>query len=146
MIPLNTEDRNFICRALERRADVLKDLADCAGSAQARESLLRGVRRHLDLAEMVRLKAELVIDSGVSLISEERRRQIDQEGFDLVHDDAHVNGELTQAALYYLSPGDHAWPWDGAPTNKDRVRSLTIAAAFIAAEIDRVKRADAALK
>lgn len=84
---------------------------------------------------------------GHELIERERKRQIDQEGFDSQHDDAYHDSELEMAASCYL---DHAidpvatagcapsWPWDAAwfrPRNE--LDALVKAGALIAAAIDR---------
>lgn len=144
---LSNEDNNFIARALRQRAEKLGDLGTVTGSRAARDSIERGIARHEELAKMFS-GAELVLDSGAALVSEERARQIEQEGWTPEHDDRHVGGELLQAALYWLRPGDFAWPWGEPPKSHareaGRVRHLTIAAALIAAEIDRMLREDVA--
>lgn len=86
---------------------------------------------------------------GAQLIAEERTRQVREEGHT---DDSEYRGnELAWAAFCYLEraaqdrlPQDdpsvpHVWPmprerWRPKPS---RIRNLTIAAALIAAEIDR---------
>jgi hypothetical protein len=87
--------------------------------------------------------------SGVELIATERLRQIESEGWDSGHDDTHDQGELAKAAAAYAleSYGSaHAydyWPWHPdwwRPT--DRVSTLAKAGALIAAEIDRLQRAE----
>lgn len=95
---------------------------------------------------------------GVAAIAYERFRQMEDEGFDALHDDAeHDSGILAAAgAAYAFHAGDqlhpytqgdggddapHWWPFEsswwkpGAP-----LRDLTKAGALIAAEIDRVMR------
>jgi hypothetical protein len=42
--------------------------------------------------------------SGIELIAEERKRQIEQEGYTAEHDDRHENGELAMAAACYATP------------------------------------------
>ncbi len=90
--------------------------------------------------------------TGSELIAAERQRQIDVEGWTPAHDDAHVNAELLAAAVWYLDNGCEfdlelrlpSWPWEPwawKPSN-DRVRQLTKAGALIAAEIDRLQRAE----
>lgn len=101
--------------------------------------------------------------SGVCLISAERKRQIEQEGWTTEHDHQHSNGELGRAAENYVRfacepdvardyqrknghiPG--GWPWhyswwkpsvDNSPAS--RIRDLVKAGALIAAEIDRLQR------
>jgi len=104
--------------------------------------------------------------TGIEMIVAERRHQIDGEGWTPEHDDEHTHEELVGAAicyaankgvvfdsrivvggdfrapvLYYDSP---AWPWDGESDKRaqhGRLRSLAVAGALIAAEIDRLQRA-----
>lgn len=107
--------------------------------------------------------------TGIERIAEERRRQIEQEGYTPEHDDQHDEGELALVAALYATPiplyqisvtddrkeerpgyrgitleADDPWPcsW-GAEWDKrtkhDRIRQLTIAGALIAAEIDRLE-------
>ena len=89
--------------------------------------------------------------NGTELISEERKRQIEKEGWSLEHDQLHNNEELPQAAECYLDhylwggPENlHYWPFDASwwkPDNSDtRLRVLVKAGALIAAEIDRITR------
>ena len=101
--------------------------------------------------------------TGIELIADERQRQIDQEGWSLTHDDEHDEDSLAQAASVYAQPADcrhtvwrtcgttsvqlpEGWPWGWGPdsykpTPDDRVRELVRAGALIAAEIDRLQRA-----
>jgi hypothetical protein len=109
--------------------------------------------------------------SGIELIAFERMRQLDQEGWTAEHDDTHMEGELALAAVTYAMPparrdgevwintaGDDdlrlgrrpfsavTWPWKDSwwkPTPQDRIRELAKAGALVAAEIDRVQRAEA---
>lgn len=89
-------------------------------------------------------------------IAAERQRQIDKEGFDEKHDDAHVYGQLAQAGACYalqsslvhgsvLAESDRwhklFWPWDlkwWKPNNHRR--DLVKAGALIVAEIERLDR------
>lgn len=88
--------------------------------------------------------------TGIELIAEERRRQIEVEGWTVEYDKKeHVIGELALAASCYaiipeLRPAElppSPWPWIGAwkPTPNDRIRELQKAGALIAAEIDRLQ-------
>lgn len=98
--------------------------------------------------------------SGIELITEERQRQIDVEGFTASHDEEHFGQSLALAAACYARPYDleigvknamgfkgtvhraYDWPWDmkwWRPTPNDRVRELSKAGALIAAEIDRLQ-------
>lgn len=80
----------------------------------------------------------------------ERRRQVDDEGWDAEHDDQYQNsGQMAQAAAAYAlraSPAqyNHAhdlWPWsDEWWKPKDVRRDLVRAAALIIAEIERLDR------
>jgi hypothetical protein len=87
--------------------------------------------------------------TGIELITEERKRQIEAENWSSKHDDGHKWGELALAAMCYAHPlvnkktGVHLrWPWFKKwwkPSN-DPIRNLTKAGALIAAEIDRLLR------
>lgn len=95
--------------------------------------------------------------SGIELIAEERKRQIEVEGWTDLHDDNHEMDELALAAASYALPSyarpsnqfhtarmePQTWPWSGEywkPSISDRVRELQKAGALIAAEIDRLNR------
>lgn len=107
--------------------------------------------------------------TGIELISEERQRQIEKEGWSPEHDDQHSAGELLQAAVAYADcdptmkkfkqkfvledtfprgvefrdPYPETWSkqWDKRKKHS-RLRRLAIAGALIAAEIDRVQRSE----
>lgn len=87
-------------------------------------------------------------------ILEERRRQVETEGWTPEHDDEHSKGEMAAAAACYalnasvpmpkLMPS--YWPWATEwwkPTNPRR--DLVKSAALLLAEIERLDRAAAAL-
>ncbi len=103
--------------------------------------------------------------TGIELITAERQRQIEKEGFDSAHDDQHQN-DLAMAAgcyvdhvvgrswvvadpdlgidVYQMEPLPDHWPYDWdekwwKPTTP--IRDLIKAGALIAAEIDRRLRA-----
>jgi hypothetical protein len=89
--------------------------------------------------------------NGIERIAAERRRQIEEEGWDQNHDAQHTDDSLAMAACYYALPdsfddeltADSIWPTSWAQAwrkkfNKNRVRQLEIAGALIAAEIDRL--------
>lgn len=86
---------------------------------------------------------------GLRDIANERRRQIEVEGWTPAHDDAHSTGELARAAACYADPiyegRDRApakWPWaDEWWKPKNRRQDLVRAGALINAEIDRLDRA-----
>ena len=110
--------------------------------------------------------------TGIELIAEERRRQIDVEGWAPEHDAQHEDGELALVAALYATPEplyalsiddqrsrehhgerclniDIVDPWPGSwgghwdkRHKHDRLRRLTIAGALIAAEIDRLQLAE----
>jgi hypothetical protein len=89
-------------------------------------------------------------------LREERKRQIEKEGWTEVHDDQHKNGELSDAAgLYALSREGvtivgiknnklfDPWPWDfkwDKRKKHNRMRRLQIAGALIVAEMERLQR------
>lgn len=87
--------------------------------------------------------------TGIELISEERKRQIEVEMFDAEHDKDQSIGELANAASCYAMepcirpaelPPCH-WPWLDfwKPTPDNRIKELAKAGALIAAEIDRLQ-------
>ena len=89
---------------------------------------------------------------GASDIADERLRQIEDERYDALHDDAHDGGELAEVAAelalehtvagYRLRSGAPHIPdqWGLARKHPDTRRRLVIAGALIAAEIDRLDR------
>jgi len=109
-------------------------------------------------------------EDGARRIVLERRRQIQQEGWSLEHDDTLVDNQLAWAAICYAAPERvytleqgvtpkdpvisfmDPWPegldpafdkrpsYKRTPSTKKRIRSLEKAGALIAAEIDRLKR------
>lgn len=119
------------------------------------------------LLETLQLQAEAVVDSlnalrkrvaetsgalaksnGATLIAAERIRQIEDEGYDALHDDCQeTKHEMLRAALCYLTsapgaPEPFDWPWQYKhwKPGPDRKRMLVKAAALIAAEIDQMER------
>ena len=90
----------------------------------------------------------------------ERQRQVLEEGWGDLHDDAHRSGQLANAAAVYAMTGsstgrtswdrgqepsliEQIWPWDWSwfkPTGSPR-RDLIKAGALILAEIERLDRA-----
>lgn len=104
--------------------------------------------------------------TGIELIAEERKRQIEIEGWTAEHDKIHSQGEIAHAAACYALP-DHLhplsvesgmitgvfltvkrhafWPWSRSwwkPTPHNRIKELAKAGALIAAEIDRIQAAE----
>ena len=105
--------------------------------------------------------------TGVELIAAERVRQVEQEGWTNEHDEIHSVGELRAAAVCYLfaagrllsEPGVPTekikseiifrrlapnWPWgaEWLKISDDPIRNYVKAGALIAAEIDRIQRAE----
>jgi hypothetical protein len=98
------------------------------------------------------------MSKGAEMIVTERLRQITEEGYSKEHDRRHINDELILAAIAYAIYGRHTqvlekrdmpegvmfadpWPWPMSFDNRenhDQLRRLVIAAALIAAEIDRL--------
>lgn len=85
----------------------------------------------------------------VDEVADERRRQIEGEGWSLQHDDdEHGAGELAKAAACYaisdrICDGalPNIWPWSAYWWKpKSRRRDLVRAAALIVAEIERLDR------
>lgn len=99
------------------------------------------------------------VTGALADVANERRRQIDAEGWTAEHDDEHDPGELAAAGCSYalnaaktlwgikgLRSQPPMWPWDAEWWKpKDPRRDLVRAAALIVAEIDRLDR-DAARK
>lgn len=90
--------------------------------------------------------------TGVELIAEERKRQIEKEGWSAKHDATHKYGELAIAGAVYAvhctdanvdnptSNSFHGWPWDDQSFKPgDDIPNLVKAGALIAAEIDRLQ-------
>jgi len=105
--------------------------------------------------------------NGSELITQERTRQVEKEGYDFEHDEQHREGVLINAATAYLMcPGNWIyrdpyevkgferinpsmmpnlfirsyWPWDIEDFKpKSRISNLVRAGALIAAEIDQLQ-------
>lgn len=80
--------------------------------------------------------------TGIEIIAEERKEQIEKHGFNAERDSQYTNDELVDAAMQYLG-GDliGCWPegWDKKWYKPgDRIDELKRAGALIAAEIDRL--------
>jgi hypothetical protein len=92
--------------------------------------------------------------TAIELVQQERRRQIEKEGWSLEHDDEHRYGALAKQAAalavkhtdaVVMDDGEEIDPWGLAEKHRnDSVRSLVIAGALIVAEIERLQRADQA--
>lgn len=88
----------------------------------------------------------------MDLIRAERLRQVEKEGYDAAHDDAHDGSEIMAAAMCYLAHvRGHAtyrngipasWPWeDHFWKPKDAARDLVRSGALMLAEQERRQRA-----
>ena len=95
--------------------------------------------------------------TGIEMIVEERKRQIEEEGWTIEHDDSlNSDGELGNAAACYAMTEEIrdeqtfddrilncVWPWGKGlfkPTPDNRIRELVKAGALIVAEIERLQR------
>lgn len=84
--------------------------------------------------------------SGVELISEERQRQIIEEGYTKEHDSFHSPTEFVKAAIAYLvscydnEKGIDCWPWEetGFKPGSSK-RNMVKAGALLAAALDLMK-------
>ena len=87
---------------------------------------------------------------GADLIAQERRRQIEAEGYDGMHDRHHTPQVLCRAAIGYAMHEDtsklvadaaaNLWPWSKEFWKpKSHLRNLVRAGALIAAAIDRLQ-------
>ena len=98
--------------------------------------------------------------TGIELIAEERRRQIEEEGWTSEHDMHYTHGELASAAVCYTMTENERkhmveitvteedgtvkqcpviWPWEPRWWKPaDRKKDLIRAGALIAAELDRL--------
>ena len=101
--------------------------------------------------------------TGIELITEERLRQIEKEGWTKEHDSEHTDESLSCVASCYALPGDeriyygdvsenYPTSWDKKywkPANcefstddnytEERIKELIKAGALVAAEIDRLQ-------
>jgi len=89
--------------------------------------------------------------TGVEIIAEERKRQVEKEGWTADHDAEHDKGELavaaacyavyhTDASVEYPRDVENGWPWAQYYWRpSDSIRNLAKAGALIAAEIDRIQ-------
>lgn len=95
--------------------------------------------------------------SAIELVTEERQRQITEEGYDEKHDEGHDGGALALAAAAYASHPlkiyrqsqyrnsvqfDQIRPFDeyDIDPEKDELRCLVIGAALMLAEIERIMK------
>ena len=88
--------------------------------------------------------------TGIDAIAAERRRQIDEEGFTPESDAMYAYGQIGYAASCYaryaglrMHHPPKEWPWFSTRWKpKSRREDLVRAGALIAAEIDRLDRAE----
>lgn len=95
------------------------------------------------------------ISDGAGLITAERLRQVDVEGWTPEHDDEHSKGELARAGACYIRCAHNQtagvsrqmevpldWPWESYWWKPSRLpeRNFVKGCALIAAEIDRLQR------
>lgn len=89
--------------------------------------------------------------NGVELIAIERKRQIEELGYDYTHDALYANNQLAIAGgTYAINPiindamidqngKPYLWPWSEEywrPSPENRIKELIKAGALIAAQID----------
>lgn len=173
IIPVETweQERQRVVFLLEQQADLLAYLDDtkkllrawqraefieCEITAEGQEAL----RAYQEKARRKGMEQEKL--TGVEMIARERQRQIEEEHWTPEHDDEHTDQSLAMVAVYYAAPeGVHlvqvdpntgrtypVWPysWSRLWAKKGvtgRIEQLAKAAALCAAEIDRLKRAEA---
>ena len=99
--------------------------------------------------------------TGVELIAIERKRQIEELGYDYANNDFYGNEQLAKAGACYALPEYYRdkhldiiedpeydnllsaiWPWNiiyWKPTAEDRIKELAKAGALIAAQIDYIQ-------
>lgn len=105
--------------------------------------------------------------NGAEMIATERQRQVEAEGWTFEHDDEHEDEEMALVATWLLAPqrfkkyvdygrdselppsywvlritGNNVPPWGVLAKKQTRIEALTKAGALIAAEIDRLQRAE----
>lgn len=90
--------------------------------------------------------------SGIELIAQERREQIEKHGYSAEHDNGHCYGEIAKVAAVLAVMhtdakvncpdqlyGSNNDPWGLVTKIKgDKIKALTVAGALIAAELDRL--------
>lgn len=86
--------------------------------------------------------------TGIELIEEERRRQVEVEGWDTEHDDQYQRGVLGRAGTCYETANEETpippnWPWDAKYWKpKDKLSNLVRAGALYLAEVDKADRGE----
>lgn len=94
------------------------------------------------------------METGVKIIAKERKRQIEELGYDYTHDHLYADQQLARAAACYAIPDNWKvlwdknvwanfvgvfWPWSHQywkPSPNNRIKELAKAGALIAAQID----------
>lgn len=87
--------------------------------------------------------------TGVEEIAEERQEQFEKHGYDMIHDQQHIDKQIAKQAQLLLSgytgmklrkkDNDHLQDWNLMnQTHGDKIHRLRVAGALIAAEIDRI--------
>lgn len=86
------------------------------------------------------------MSKGIELISEERKRQVNVEGYDAKHDFNEPLDKIVAAAISYAmfdinsQEAEAWWAWDWEHWKpKDRKRNLVRAGALIAAALDKIQ-------
>ncbi len=135
-----------------------QDVTESAPAAVAQRLLQLDQKMQFDhRGKIFELKVELAAGNGVEIIAEERRRQIEVEGWTPEHDAQHTDESIAYAAACYAIPHNGRnifagqgglsdifhllWPWAKSwwkPSPDDRIKELAKAGALIAAEIDRL--------
>lgn len=153
--PLGLRDvGEALLETIERNADALK----AAGWTAPMDCPSEIVVDLLNLLD----EAKAAMSQAARDVLAERRRQVEAEGYDTEHDDAHVMGEIGALAALYLMP-DGARDWDTTSTTygatlgqallpedwtmptmgEDRRRDLVKGVACGLAELERWDRASA---
>lgn len=158
-----TERERILCLTAEQAIrDLCYDGGTLAGTARMQKYLdtIIGLVGDLgpqhqpacDWAALLSPKTEIEGGSvtGAEMIAAERQRQVEVEGWTREHDDEHTFGELAKRAAalavahtdaIVLDDGEQVKPWK----MHREPRSLVIAGALIAAEIDRIHRSSGPL-
>lgn len=138
---------------LTLRSRLMRDLPAILAEVGAMEVSNELLRARCE-RQMEQLQRWTSLGVGLDMIVDERRRQVEEEGFDAEHDAAHRPGELLNAGISYairaeldggrsttpVMPPPARWPWrpeEWKPSD-DPLQNLVRAAALIAAEIDRL--------
>lgn len=89
-----------------------------------------------------------MMKTGIELMAAEREAHFEREGWTEEHDDEHTNRELSNAAVCYVLAERQSivgtyWPalWGKWWKPTTYLRNLVKAGALLAAEIDRLQRA-----